>query len=252
VIEMLSGRLRGASDPVRLAIAQVLARLGRDEDEEIVAYLLKDESPAVRRAAVKALARFDFARSRESLCLALGDESESVRTAAASVLGDSDDISAVEDLERMMHDEDPRVVAVAIRSIGHLHHRNSAPPTPAFSLIERGLRESAIVALASIEALMEIGGVGAADLAVSAITRSEPEILRAAIACVDRHGSDESLAAMLALVSHQDWSVRAEVIRLFAERNYRKALPTLLRRLELEDDAFVREAILSAIRGLEE
>ena len=33
---------------------------------------------------------------------------------------------------------------------------------------------------------------------------------------------------------------------------YRRALPTLLRRLELEDDAFVREALMDAIRGLGE
>jgi HEAT repeat protein len=252
LIDVLSGRLRGAPEPVRLVIARVLSRLGRPQDGEIIAYLLKDESAAVRGAAVKALSSLDFSQSHELLCLALGDESESVRIAAAIVLGSVDDIAAVEDLERMTHDQAPHVVAVAIRSMGHLHAREGTAPEQAYPMLREGLEQSAIVALASLEALTELGGEGAGTLAISAISRTEPEVLRAVVACVDKHGSDENLASLLPLVPHEDWSVRAEVVRVLAVRRYRKALPTLLRRLELEDDAFVREAVLDAIRELEE
>ena len=56
-VELLGQRLDGAPEPVRLALATVLGRIGRPQDERLVAWLLKDPSPGVRRAAVQALAR---------------------------------------------------------------------------------------------------------------------------------------------------------------------------------------------------
>ena len=56
---------------------------------------------------------------------------------------------------------------------------------------------------------------------------------------------------MLALVSHADWSVRAEAIRVLAERGVRRAVPAILRLLEVEQDDFVRDAILRALERLE-
>lgn len=252
VIESLSSRLGGAPEPVRLAIAQVLARVGRQQDEDVLAYLLKDESPAVRRAAVKALDRFDFDYSQEPLRLALGDESEWVRTAAASVLGEVDSVDAIEDLERMTHDEEPRVVAVALRALGKLCRRLESGFDRVYPMIEAGLTRPAIVALASLEALAELGGSSVSKLALGAVGRAEPEVVRAAMSCVDQHGSEEDLAHLMALIPHPDWSVRAEVAGILSRRKCRKALPAFLRRLELEDDPFVRESILDVIHRLEE
>jgi len=39
---------------------------------------------------------------------------------------------------------------------------------------------------------------------------------------------------------------------VLAERACRKSVPALIRRFEIEEDAFVREAIMSALRRLEE
>jgi HEAT repeat protein len=251
-IESLSNGLEGAPESLRLAIAQVLASLARPTHKNIVAYLLKDESSAVRRGAVKALARFEFSSSRDSLRLACGDESVRVRTAAASVLGKMDDLEAITDLERMTQDDDPRVVAVAFRALGNLCGRLAPSSDFAYSMLEAGIDHSPMVALASVEALRDMGGQRASGLAIQAIGRAEPEVVRAEIECVDRHGTDEELANLLALVPHPDWSIRAESALALSRRRYRKALPVLLRRLEFEDDAFVREAMLSAIRRLEE
>ncbi|MBY0401175.1 HEAT repeat domain-containing protein, partial [Myxococcota bacterium] len=54
------------------------------------------------------------------------------------------------------------------------------------------------------------------------------------------------------LLPHPDWSVRAEAVQALAARRFRRALPDLLRRLEVEDDSYVREALLGAARRLEE
>jgi HEAT repeat protein len=251
LIDVLSSRLGGAPEAVRLAIAQVLARIGREQDEDVLGFLLKDESPAVRRAAVQALGRFDLDHARDALRLSLGDESSLVRMAAANVLGDSDRADAIEDLTRLLADEDPRVVAFAIRSAGRLFHRTGAAPDEAYRLISGVLAAEPTVALAGLEALMEVGGAGAGSIAVAALQRPEPDVVRSAVACLGAHGSEEDLASVSSLVSHADWSVRAEIVQVLADRRHRKSLPALLRRLEVEDDAFVRDAILGAIGRLE-
>ena len=252
VIEVLSSRLGGASEPVRLAIAQVLAHLGRERDQDVIAYLLKDESPAVRRAAVRALGRFDFMHSREALRLALGDESGAVRTAAAAVIGEFDDHRVVDEFQRLLRDGDSRVTAVALRSAGRFYRRTSGPLDAAYALFGAGLEGDAIVAIASLESLGDVGGEGAASLASSALVRSEPEVVRAAVSCIGLHGPEEGLSDLIARVGHSDWSVRAAVVEVLAERMCRRSVPAMLRRLEVEEDPFVREAILSALRRLEE
>jgi len=252
LIEVLSSRLAGAVEPVRLAIAQVLARLGREQDEDVIGYLLKDESPAVRRAAVQALARFEFDHVRDALRLALGDEESIVRIAAVSVLGNSNSMDASEDLARQMTDGDPHVVSVAVRSVGRLYRGEGASPAEIERLIGPALESEAMIALAGLEALMEVGGEIAGRLASRVLARSEPDVVRSGVACLGAHGEVNLLTEVLPLVAHSDWSVRAAAVQVLSDRSVRKGLPHLLRRLEVEEDAFVREAILSAVERLEE
>ena len=252
LIEVLTSRLAGAPEPVRLAIAQVLARLGREQDEDVIGYLLKDEAPGVRRAAVAALARFDFGRARDALRLALGDEAATVRIAGARVLGDSGEPEASEDLRQLIADDDPRVIAAAIRSLGRLHRLVIGPTAEVEALIERILGGDPMVALAALDALTEVGGARAGAIVMPVLERPEPEVVRGALSCLGLHGSEVELAAAIPLVSHEDWSVRAEVVQILAARRLRRALPAIMRRLEVEDDSFVREAILASIRELGE
>jgi HEAT repeat protein len=252
LVEGLTGRLAGAPEAVRLAIARVLARVGRGEQAEIIGGLLRDESPAVRRAAVHALSRLESARTHESLRLALVDESPLVRTAAAQVLGGSSRLEALDDLRLLTADEDPDVVAVALRATGHLIREAGSSPDDAYGLIAAALEGAPIVALAACETLFEIGGRRAGELAAPALMRPEAEVLRAAVACLAAHGSLEDLDRLEPLISHPDWSVRADAVEVLAARGVRRCLPALLRRLDGEEDGFVREAILRATRRLEE
>jgi HEAT repeat protein len=119
-------------------------------------------------------------------------------------------------------------------------------------MIAVALEGAPIVALAACETLLEMGGRRAGELAVPALMRPEAEVLRAAVACLAAHGSLEDLDRLEPLVSHPDWSVRADAVEALAVRGARRCLPALLRRLDGEEDAFVREAILRATRRLEE
>lgn len=252
LVEVLASRLAGAPEAVRLAIARVLARLGGERDRDVIGTLLRDESPGVRRAAVEALERLPFERVRDPLRLALGDESSAVRAAAVAVLGHFRRDESLDDLARQVEDPDPRVVAATVRALGRVHWGLGRLEPGAEPLVADALRSEPIVALAGLEALMSAGGEAAGALATTVLDRSEPDVVRLAVVCLGAHGGEETLDALIPLVSHADWSVRAEVVRVLAERGWRRALPAMLRHLEREEDPFVRQSILRAVARLED
>jgi HEAT repeat protein len=251
LIEVLASRLGGAPDPLRVAIARVLARIGRPEDAELIDYLAKDASPLVRRAAVQAFARFDPDRTRAAMRLALGDESSGVRIAAAAVLGRSASREALADLERLARDGDGRVAAAAVRAVGELLDGWGDRSDGDGGWLRGAVEREPIVALAAVETLARIGGPIVVEAGTLGLARSEPDIVRAAIQCLGRHAASDQLVPIVALVAHEDWTVRAEAVKVLAARGVRRSLPAMLRRLEVESDAFVRESILSAARKLE-
>ena len=72
-----------------------------------------------------------------------------------------------------------------------------------------------------------------------------------AVRCLGQHGEVAHVAeVLLPLVTHSDWSVRAEAIEVLAARRVARAAPAILRLLETESDPFVREAVLRALDGL--
>jgi HEAT repeat protein len=252
VIEMLASRLEGAVEEVRLAIASVLGRIGRLDDEELVSDLMRDPSARVRRAAVEALARLEPGTASEPLRLALADESSSVRVAAAAALGLSQNAGVITDLQRLIFDDDTRVSAAAVRSIGAHCRRDNVSVEEAVGLIEHALGCDCMVALAGVEALCMIGTSLSAVAALAVLDRNEPELVQSAVVCIGAHGDDDTVAELMSLISHESWSVRAEVIQTLAERGIRRSIPPILRRLETEQDSFVRDAILRALKQLED
>jgi HEAT repeat protein len=251
-VELLGRRLEGAPESVRLALAAVLGRIGRPSDATLVEWLLKDPSAGVRRAAVQALGRLEHGTASESLRLALADESPAVRIAAARALGHSKSPRALADLERLADDEDARVRAAAMRAIGERAARADAPDAAsALALLDSSLADEGAVALAALEALGEVGGPAAVAAARRLLAREDPELVQAAVACVGAHGARADLEDLLPLVGHPHWAVRAEVIGALAERAVASAVPAILRRLETEQDDFVRDASLRALRRLE-
>jgi HEAT repeat protein len=252
-VELLGQRLDGAPEPVRLALATVLGRIGRPQDERLVAWLLKDPSPGVRRAAVQALARLGHGEDAEPLRLALADEASGVRIAAAAALAASHSPRALGDLEHLADDEDPRVRAAALRAVGERAAAGGEEASrQARELLARALVDEGAVALAAVEALQVLGGESAADAARCLLQRDEPELVRAAASCIGMHGERSALEDLVPLVGHPDWAVRAEVIGALSERAVVASVPAILRRLETEQDDFVRDTILRALRRLED
>ena len=251
-VELLAARLPGAGAAVRLAVACVLGTVVRHQDAALISLLLKDPSAAVRCAAVEAIARLEPERTPEPLHLAIADESPEVRIAAARALGASRRKSGFKDLCWLAEDEDVRVRAMAVHGVGSGFGADPDPDVRAAALavLNRACQDEAPVALAVVEAASAVGG-DAAHYVAPLLARPEPEIVREAARCIGLHGESGELETLLPLVSHSDWSVRAEVVEILAERGLRQAVPTILRRLETEQDDFVRNVTLAALQRLD-
>jgi HEAT repeat protein len=167
-------------------------------------------------------------------------------------LGSAPGDAVIGDLERLGEDTDVRVRAAAVRAVGRLL-RGCQEPMPrgrALVRLEAALDDSGLVALAAVEALREVGGPAARG-ARRVLERPEPELVKEAVACLAAHGEEAELASIVPLLGHPDWSVRAEVVSVLAARRVVRAVPAILRRLETEQDEFVRAEILRALERLE-
>jgi HEAT repeat protein len=250
-IAMLTSSLEGAAKEVRLAIAHVIGRIGRHRDAQVIEFLLKDPSSQVRRAAVDALAHLDPGTAAESLRLALADEASIVRIAAANALGASGSEEVVDVLRCLADDEDRDVRAAAVRALGVRLNTisDAAQRSQVLEIIDAALVDEAIVALSAIEAMRGLGGTLVGPV-VRILDRSEPEVVLEAVRCLGTSNAASILEALLPLISHPDWTVRAETIQVLSDRSVVRAVPALLRRLETEQDDFVRDAMLRALDRL--
>jgi HEAT repeat protein len=247
-IGQLTAALEGATPPVRLAIATVIGRVGGQAEAPVIELLLKDPSAQVRRAAVDALAHLDHGTAAESLRLALADEAPKVRIAAASALGASRSGDVIGFLRCLADDDDADVRAAAVRAVAS-RGGEWADTEQAAALIDAALEDEGVVALAAIEALCCLGEAGALR-ATRALDRPEVELVQAAVRWLGERGEVATLDVLLPLVSHPEWTVRAETIQVLADRGVTKAVPPVLRRLETEQDEFVRDAMLRALDRL--
>jgi HEAT repeat protein len=152
----------------------------------------------------------------------------------------------------LIHDEDTRVSAAAVRSIGLHCVRGNVDVEPAVELISHALGHGGMVALAGVESLHGIGDPRAAAAAAEVLSSEDPDLVQAAIACVGEHGDADAAAELTPMVAHASWSVRAEAIQTLADRQVISAIPAILRRSETEQDDFVRDVILRALRQLED
>jgi HEAT repeat protein len=254
-LELLASGFDGAAEPVRLAVARVLREVAGPEHAEHMSLLVQDPSPAVRRAAVAALARMGAEPAAEMLHLALADEDAAVRMAAAAALGERPSARTLPDLERLFGDEDAGVRAAGVRALAALPPEALAEPAlreRVEALLRGALADVAPVAIAAVEAFERMGEALALGPVRDVIGHPDPEVVQSAVRCLQRHGAEEDVQALLPLLGHPHWAVRADAIQAFAERRMRSALPPVLRRLELEQDEFVRDVLLRALARLEE
>lgn len=251
-VEQLAESLTRSDDAARMALARVFGRIARREDAELISMLLRDPRFEVRRAAVEAIGRLGPEFAPEPLRLAIADEAPEVRISAARALAVSRGELVLEDLQRLVGDGDARVRATAVRALGQRFAADSDPENRvrALSVLGSVCDDDVPVALAIVEALNE-AGADTASYVAPLLTRPEPEVVREAARCFGANAEENELDALFPLVAHPDWSVRAEVIEALSARGVRRAVPVVLRRMETEQDDFVRSVAIAALHRLE-
>jgi HEAT repeat protein len=177
-----------------------------------------------------------------------------VRIAAAACLRGFETAEVLEDLACLSSDDDERVRASAVRAIAAL--AAAEPPEVErirlLELLSAAVGDVGSVSIAAVEGLAGIGGVAAARAALPALGREDAEIVQSAVRCLGTHGDSEVLEVLVPLIAHGHWLVRAEAIEVLARRRVVRATPAILRHLEAEDDEFVRDVILRALKRLED
>ena len=233
----------------RITVARTLGELGGSPESGTLSLLLSDPSARVRRAAVHAIGRLADGASADGLRMAVTDEDPAVRIGAAGALVVARSPEALEALATLALDEEPLVRAAAVRAVAGVSPSHGEERI--LGILESALSDEGTVALASLEALSRIGGDAAADLAARWVDASDPDVASLAIACAGRHGGDAVLDRIVGAIEHDAWSVRAAAVQVVSERGHARAVPALLRRLEVEQDDFVRSNLLEAVRRLE-
>lgn len=249
VIELIEARLVTGAEGARLAGARMLTRLARPADATRLAALLTDASPCVRREVVESADR--FGRGGDALLrVALADESPAVRAAAAAAIAAQTRAGIDDDLAALATDRDQRVRAAVMSALAQ---RAPLPGSRAraFELLAAGLASDGIVALAALASLDRVGTRDSALVALAGLASPEPEIAERAAACVGAHGGPLERAALLPLLAHSAWPVRARAASELGARRVAHAAPQLHARLSEEQDEFVREALLAALAELE-
>lgn len=254
-VSLLDAKLEAAGEDFRLAAARILGRVGSREDVSRLELMLSDPSPQVRRASVEALARV-APDTCEPLRLGLADEAAQVRIGAVAALAASGDPSVVRDLRRVLADPQERVRAAVVRALGSwLTHHGARHPqyrAPALEALCSVLPEGGAVAMAAVETLQALGGPDAVERVRGLLTARDPELVQNAVACIGQHAAAEELQDLIPLISHDHWMVRAQAVEVMSARNVARAVPALLRRLEVEQDNFVRDALMGALARLEQ
>lgn len=253
--DLVAARLEAAEElrgEVRQGLAAALARIARRDDLARMARLLEDPLPRVRRAAVDALARIQPPTVPGALRIALGDESPLVRIGAAAALEAIESDGVQDDLEVLAGDPDGGVRGAALRALGRrfARHEDGDRRERVLGRLRTGLSDEAPVAVVALEILRDIGAARGAWV-LPVLERPETEVLREAVRCLCAIGDGPQVDALLPLVSHPVWSVRADVIQGLAQRRRIGAAPAILGRLETEQHSFVREVMLAAMRRLE-
>jgi HEAT repeat protein len=173
-----------------------------------------------------------------------------VRAAAASAIARQARAGVDDDLAALAGDRDQRVRAAVMSALAL---RAALPDSRAraFEMLAAGLASDGIVALAALASLDRIGTRDSAVLALAGLGSVEPEIAERAAACVGAHGGPVELAALLPLLAHPAWPVRARVAGALGARRVAQAAAHLHARLSQEPDEFVREALLAALTELD-
>ncbi|MEO8286511.1 MAG: HEAT repeat domain-containing protein [Chloroflexota bacterium] len=256
---------------VRAAAATVLGSqksyLGPGEYEQLVSALLSaidDPVEQVACAAVSSLGLLSAGVAREQIAQCLEySGNPSLVAAAVLALGRMGEYGLADRLAGYMDSKDVNLVIAGMRAVGELRYLPAAPKVTSIlqQVIERA-KEMAALELSTGAARyrwrkdVELAGYGAWALAAMEYTDAEPVLIEAAqvlvgartkvVSALVRLGSTRAAALLESMLQDPSAKLRAQIIRLFLNSDYRQGLP-IVRQLLEDPQPPTRHAALGAI-----
>ncbi len=212
------------------------------QDVAFLADAASNQSGVARRAAFDALSRFEGAAAIEAVSFGITDEAPEVQLAAIRALGRMRDENGRAAgvghlLEVVGNVADDAVGVAAIEALGDTND-------PGALDVLRGVARqgTAVRAVAAVEALSRLDAPDRTDALIHALSRPEPEVVKAALRAVARDESNPRVMAHVAsCLDHEAWDVRRLAAELLGRRADARDL--LRQRLVHEREALVREEI---------
>lgn len=251
--ELARGALTNINPAVRAAAVGVLVGLLGPKSTDLVVPFLTDPDSLVRRVTVMALSPIHSPESRRALLPLLADSDSEVRMLALEDLGMSGDVSLIPSLVSQLDkkenrasvitalaqlktpnfenylreclvSEDAFVRGAAIRALSN--YEGFQPDLP--TLRELLCHESAVVRIASLEAVTRQGVRGLDGLVLNMTNDENPLVRKASIEYLSQYG-DGPVGRLERLLADSDSRVRVAIARAMLLTNPRKSIRILLR-----------------------
>lgn len=239
-----------------LPAAIIMATLGRPirsaaEDVEFLSLALTSSHPQIRRASVEALARFGSDAAVEAVAFLLTDEEPNVSAAALRALGRmrrADDTAAglIPLLELVRRGGAEEIMAAVASALG-----DTGDPRAQTVLCELVATGSPRVAVSAVEALASFRGPSRNSALFVALHHPDPEVVKAAMPRLADDPDSMVCSHLTALLVHSAWDVRRLAADLLGRVGGESTLRHLRRRMALEPEELVREALQRALLELE-
>lgn len=235
-------RLNDPDPHVRESAVQIAGYFGYPECIDKLIERCHDSDERVRRAAIEHLPYLDDERCLPILAEALLKDSQSVRAAAARAFSALEQ-EALPYLQTALHDTDAWVRYYAIRSIKQ--RREQAAQAQVAQLARND--PSALVRIAAIETLGDIGDEQAIEVLQSALQGDDDDMARVAIAALGQIKHPNAVQPLLATLDATASLRRADALQALGKRSEEGISSSLVRFIERENEALVLSSAISAL-----
>jgi HEAT repeat protein len=205
--------------------------------------LCSDDDERVRCAAVEHLSFFDRERNSAVLLQALRNDTPRVRAAAAKSLANTDRDTVVTWLRDALNDDDSWVRYFAARSLGQ--HRNGESVELLAWLAQTD--KWSHVRIAALDALGNIGGERAVEVAVQLVKNENTDLARAALAVLGNAPGGGALSVLIESSRSVNADIRLGAVAALAEQRGPEVVEHLHRLAATDPDSAV---VHKAIAGL--
>jgi HEAT repeat protein len=243
VVDLVVPLLQDQDETKRMRLVRVLCQLDGEEIETHLLKAFKDSSSRVRCEALRALAGRLSEPVMAGVTLALTDESAEVRRLAVGALGRYPQPRALPALRLAAVDSDFWVRVAVMRVLANFSGAEVQP------LLLSGVDDPVgAVAVAALETSVHICPTASRQLLEKALSHADAEVVKVAMHQLgELNGLDWIMPFADQLLDHRNWDVRLHAVRSLGRSGLSQASQLLEKRLKLEEEALVRQALETAV-----